>query len=117
MRKTFGLGKSGEDIACKYLEKQKYKIIERNFNSKMGEIDIIAKDKNELVLIEVKTRTSNEYGLPAESVTKRKIKHIYRTAEFYIYTRKIENTDIRIDVIEVYIADGKIKINHLKNVI
>jgi len=117
MGKSYGLGKEGEEIACRYLKNQQYKILETNFNSRIGEIDIIAKHKNEIVLIEVKTRTSKEYGLPAEAVTKRKIKHIYKTAEYYIYTRKIQNIDIRIDVIEVYFVEGKWYINHLKKVI
>lgn len=117
MGKSYRLGKQGEEIVCKYLEKQKYKILEKNFNCKIGEIDIIAKHKNEIVLIEVKTRTNREYGLPSEAVTKQKIKHIYKTAEYYIYTRKVQNEDIRIDVIEVYVIEEKWYINHLKKVI
>lgn len=117
MGKSYGLGKLGEEVVCEYLKKQHYKILETNFNCKIGEIDIIAKHKNELVLVEVKTRTSKKYGLPSEAVTKKKLKHIYKTAEYYIYTRKIKNIDIRIDVIEVYFVEGKWYINHLKKVI
>ena len=117
MSKSYGLGKEGEEIVCKYLKKERYKILEMNFNCKIGEIDIIAKQKNEIVIIEVKTRTNKEYGLPAEAVTKKKLKHIYKTAEYYIYSRKIKNIDIRIDVIEVYFIEGKWYINHLKKVI
>lgn len=117
MGKSYGLGKNGEEIVCKYLEKEKYKILEKNFNCRIGEIDIIAKQKNEIVLIEVKTRTNDKYGLPAEAVTKKKLKHIYKTTEYYLYIRKIKNIDIRIDVIEVYFIDGRWYINHLKKVI
>lgn len=117
MGKSYGLGKEGEEIVCKYLRSRKYKILETNFNCKIGEIDIIAKQKNEIVIIEVKTRTSKKYGLPAEAVTKRKLDHIFKTAEYYIYTRKIRDIDIRIDVIEVYLVNGKWYLNHLKKVI
>ena len=117
MGKSYGLGKEGEEIVCKYLKSKQYKILEMNFNCKIGEIDIIAIDKDCLCFIEVKTRTNDRYGLPAEAVTNRKLKHIYKTAEYYIYTRKIKNIDIRIDVIEVYFIKGKWYINHLKKVI
>jgi len=117
MGKSYGLEKHGEEVVCRYLKKQKYSILETNFNCKMGEIDIIAKNKNEIIFIEVKTRKSYKYGLPAEAVTKQKIKHIYKTAEYYVYTRNLKNIDMRIDVIEVYVSNGKYYINHLKNVI
>ena len=74
------LGKIGEELAAKYLTQNKYKIIQRNFRCKFGEIDIIAYDlKNkELVFFEVKTRSNFKYGRPSEAVTKIKKKHILR---------------------------------------
>lgn len=116
MYKRHALGKMGENMAVKYLERKGYKILERNFYCKRGEIDIIAMDKDYLVFIEIKTRASNEYGLPSESVTKRKIKHMIDTIQYFLYTRHLENENIRIDVIEIY-TDDRIKINHLKQVI
>ena len=95
-------GKIGEDIATRYLEQNGYEIIQRNFECKIGEIDIIAKDKEEIVFVEVKTRVSALYGQPKDAVDVTKKKHIYRTAEFYIYIRHLENYPVRIDVIEVY---------------
>ena len=86
------LGDAGEKIARLYLERNKYKIVETNFRGKQGEIDIIAKDKNELVFIEVKTRKSIKYGKPAEAVNYIKQNHIYKTAEYYIFKNKIKNT-------------------------
>ena len=72
------IGKLGEELAVGYLQKQNYKIIERNFECRQGEIDIIALDKNELVFIEVKTRTSIKYGKPAEAVNQiKKKQHHY----------------------------------------
>ena len=65
------LGKEGEDFAADYLQKQGYEIIDRNFECKQGEIDIIAKEKNEYVFIEVKTRQNFHYGMPCEAVNER----------------------------------------------
>lgn len=114
---TQKIGKFGEDEAEKYLKQKGYKIIERNFSCKCGEIDIIALDKNEIVFIEIKARASLKYGLPSEAVTKYKLKHIYKTAEYYLYTRKLQNQNTRIDVIEVYIKNNQVIINHLKQVV
>ena len=117
MYKRHETGKIGEDIAVKYLENIKYKIIERNFECKQGEIDIIAKDKEWIVFVEVKTRASVLYGLPKEAVNQNKKKHIYRSAEYYIYSRNLQNIPIRIDVIEVYKKHGKFWVNHIKQAI
>ena len=96
------LGKEGEDFAADYLQKQGYEIIDRNFECKQGEIDIIAKDKNEYVFIEVKTRQNFHYGMPCEAVDERKQKHIWNATRYYIYSHKLEDQYIRIDVIEIY---------------
>lgn len=117
MYKRHIIGKSGEEIAVKYLENKKYKIIEKNFKCRQGEIDIIAQDKDELVIIEVKTRKCLKYGKPAEAVNKTKRNHIYKAAEYYLYIKKLEKMYVRIDVIEVYIKENKYYINHIKNII
>lgn len=111
------LGKIGEDIVEKYLKENDYKIIERNFRGSRGEIDIIAKDKNEYVFIEVKTRSSNICGRPSESVNNLKKKHIIQTIKYYLYLNKLEDENIRIDVIEVYIIKKNVWINHIKQII
>jgi len=111
------IGQRGEDEATRYLEQKGYKIIERNFLCRQGEIDIIALDKNYIVFIEIKARTSNEYGLPSESVTERKKKHMLKSIEYYLYKRNLENENIRIDVIEVYVKEDKYFINHIKQII
>ena len=114
---TQKVGRFGEDEAVKYLEQKGYKILERNFSCKRGEIDIIALDNDEIVFIEIKARISLKYGLPSEAVTKNKLKHIYKTAEYYLYTRNLLNENTRIDVIEVYIKNKQVIINHLKQVV
>lgn len=111
------IGKIGENIATKYLEQIGYEILQRNFECKQGEIDIIAKDKEEIVFVEVKTRANMLYGKPKEAVDTIKQKHIYKSAEFYIYIKHLENLPVRIDVIEVYKKKEKYFLNHIKNAI
>lgn len=112
-RKT---GIIGEKVACDYLKNKGYTIIERNFRCKMGEIDIIAWKNDEIIFIEVKTRSSNYFGKPAESVTERKRKHIYKAAKYYMMVKDILEQNARIDVIEVYIKKNKYIIHHIKQV-
>ena len=110
-------GKKGEDLATKYLEQKGYTILERNFNCNQGEIDIIALDNEEIVFIEVKTRTNTNYGLASEAVNRQKKEHLKRTIKYYIHTRNLENEYIRIDVIEIYVKNKKAYINHIKQAI
>lgn len=112
------IGRWGENLACQYLEENNYKIIERNFLCRQGEIDIIAKDitKNELVFIEIKTRSNLKYGNPADAVNKEKQKHMVEAIRYYLYKNHINNVPIRIDVIEVYIVQD-CKINHIKQIL
>ena len=117
MYKRHILGKQGEEIAIDYLNKKGYKILEKNFLCRQGEIDVIALEDNYIVFIEIKSRTNTEFGLPSESVTKKKIKKILKAASYYLYIRKLENLDVRIDAIEVYIKQEKYYINHIKQII
>lgn len=111
------LGRIGENIIADYITKLGYKVVERNFACNQGEIDIIAKDKEELVFIEVKTRTDISYGEASEAVTNTKKRHLINSIKYYIYKQKLENQPIRIDVAEVYIKCGKVKINYIKQAI
>lgn len=111
------IGKLGEDIAVNYLKQKGYKILDRNFECRQGELDIIALDKKEIVFIEVKTRTSNKYGIPSEAVNKIKQKHMLQTIKFYLYIRNLSDEFVRIDVIEVYIKDNVYRVNHIKQAI
>ena len=117
MYKRHDIGKLGENLACKYLQNQGYKIIGRNFEARQGEIDIIALDGKEMVFIEVKTRSNVTYGKPVEAVNEIKQKHLIKTIEYYIYKRHLENEFIRIDIIEIYLYKNKYRVNHIKQVI
>jgi putative endonuclease len=107
-------GKSGEELVRVYLKNKGYIILESNYRNKIGEIDIIAKDKDILVFIEVKTRTSTNYGYAFEAVDYRKQRKIINTSMVYIKYKNFKNTQIRYDIIEVYLQN-QIKINHLEN--
>lgn len=108
------IGKLGEDTATNYLIEKGYIILDRNFECRQGEIDIIAKDKEEIVFVEVKTRTSNKYGTPSEAVNRIKQKHMLQSIRYYLYIKNLSQEFIRIDVIEVYVKDSELKVNHIK---
>jgi putative endonuclease len=110
------LGEWGENAATRFLVKNGYKILEKNFRCRIGEIDIIAMDKEVLVFIEVKTRRNLSYGLPSESITATKLHHIRRTIYYYSLIRNLHCTDMRIDVIEILVANGRAYIHQIKNV-
>lgn len=113
MAKHLEIGRMGEQEAAKYLSKHKYKIIQLNFRSKFGEIDIIAKHQGTLVFIEVKTRKNNLYGTPGQAVNKSKQRKIIKTALFYLKMKNIHNENIRFDIVEVWQENNKIKDIHI----
>ena len=88
-------GSNGEDFATQFLLEKGYKICERNYRCKVGEIDIVALDKDEIVFVEVKTRTQSKFGMPAEAVDGRKKNHIYRVAEYFVMANQLENKFMR----------------------
>lgn len=109
-------GNYGEKVAKEYINKLGYEVVYRNFKCSFGEIDIVFKDKEELVFAEIKTRTNTDYGFPAESVTYYKRKHILNTARYFLYKYDVMNMAVRFDIIEVYLCNKKPIINHIRNV-
>ena len=110
------LGKTGEDSACLFLESKGYKIIERNFRCWLGEIDVIAQDKNVLVFVEVKTRYSSKCGQPFEAVHFYKQKRLVKLAQVYLKFKKgTVNVMSRFDVISIVYKEGQKTIEHIKN--
>ena len=105
------LGEKGEIITQKYLKKKHYRILETNYSTKFGEIDIIAEHGDTLVFVEVKTRTSKMFGNPCEAVTPYKQNKIRNVAKLYLMIKKQSERDCRFDVIEV--LDDEI--NHIEN--
>lgn len=104
---TVNIGNKGEDLAVEFLKKNGYKILERNFRIRGGEIDIITKDEEYLVFVEVKARYSHKYGLPIESVTPWKIKYLLKTAKFYLQKIKWGNGPYRLDVVTIDYVESR----------
>lgn len=95
------LGQSGEKIAADFLHRRGYAILVRNYRRRTGEIDIIAREGEMLVFIEVKTRSGGAYGSPAAAITPRKQRQISRTAQYYLAEQDLFDTPARFDVITV----------------
>ena len=108
-------GDIGEELACKYLSQNGYKILERNFRIRGGEIDIVAKDGDTLVYVEVKTRSSNQFGTPEESITVKKIRFLERAAKFYRLKRYNLSQSERIDAVSVTLSESP-EIKLIKNI-
>ena len=106
-------GKKGEDIACGYLRRHGYRILNRNYKTDIGEIDIVATDENTLIFVEVKSRTSDGFGSPSEAVNYFKRNKINQVASQYIKKFMLFGVDVRFDVIEVYLSDNSV--NHIEN--
>ena len=113
--KEITTGEEGEKIAAAYLKKNGYRIIEINFRCSIGEIDIVAKEKNDLVFVEVKTRKSTELGYPEQAVGIRKQKKMSQLALWYLQKRKIADTNARFDVVAVTIIPEKNEVKLIKN--
>ncbi len=104
------LARIGEDHAARYLRSRGYRILERNFRARSAEVDIIAGHKDTLVFIEVKARSSNEFGEPREAVTGWKQRRIVNAARAYSAQRGAEERSIRFDVVEVFLTpEGRVR--------
>lgn len=112
------IGKIGEQKASVYLKNHGYEILERNYRIRGGEIDIIAEKEKTVVFAEVKTRTQEAYGAPAEAVNYYKRENIRKTAQYYIMEKNLD-LPCRFDVLEVYVKKSVFgytaKINHIEN--
>ena len=104
------MGRLGENRALKFLKRRGFRILERNYTAPCGEADIIAADGDVLVFVEVKTRTSEKFGLPSEAVNYQRQKRYIKIAEFYIHKYNMYEKEVRFDVIEVMAK----QINHIK---
>ena len=100
------LGKKGEELAIGFLKKKGYRILERNYVCKLGEIDIIAKERDTLAFIEVKTRTSTLFGLPELSVTPFKQMQISKAALCFLKEKHLEEVKARFDVVSILLRPG-----------
>lgn len=108
------LGKSGEQIALDYLKGKGYKILETNWHAGKFEIDIIASTGKQLVVAEVKTRTSNRLQEPEAAVTRDKQRMLVKAADVYVQRHNID-LEVRFDIISIVIAKDKFLINHFED--
>ena len=114
MSKHNELGVKGEVVALEFLEKKGYDILEINWRFEKTEVDIIARDRNTLVIVEVKTRTSEFFGVPEDSVNRRKQKNLAIAAEEYLEKNNLD-VDVRFDVISITFKEDSAKVFHIKD--
>lgn len=112
------LGRWGEAAAAEYLRKKGYRLLASGYRTKIGEIDLIAEDRKNIIFVEVKTRRDDGYAQARDAVTYRKQGKIINTAKIYLQTHRTDK-EPRLDVIEVYAPEGtdtkKPKIIHIEN--
>ena len=114
MYKRHVLGKRGEQIAKSYFEQHYFEIIEQNFRSGKSEVDLIVKQDNLLVFVEVKTRSSEKFAFPEDAVTQNQIDRILRAAEDFVFKTNWKG-QIRFDIISVLINGRKTELRHFKD--
>lgn len=108
------LGKKGEKLAIDFLIENDYKILEKNYRYLKAEVDIIARKKDVLVVVEVKTRSSDYFGNPQDFITPKKIKLLVSAIDYYVVQRDLE-VEVRFDIIAIIHQKNKTKIEHLEN--
>jgi putative endonuclease len=109
------LGRTGEELAAAHLKGIKYKIIERNYRCPLGEMDIIAREKGNLVFVEVKTRATKDFGGPAAAVNERKQRQLSRVALMYLNQKRLKDIAARFDVVAVDLSGSKPRIEVIQN--
>lgn len=114
-KRNLELGKLGQELAENFLTDSGYKILQRNYKTKLGEIDLIAKDRDTLCFIEVKTRSSLNFGLPQEAVNIFKQNQISKTALMFLKSKNLMNKNSRFDVVSIYYQNNEPKIDLIKN--
>lgn len=101
------IGKLGEALACEYLRMSGYQILERNYRCQIGEIDIIASEGDALAFVEVRTKTSDAYGLPVETIRERKRAKLRQVAGHYLSERGPRGRCMRFDVVGILFREGE----------
>ncbi len=108
-------GEKGEEIAASFLKKEGYKIVEQNYRTPFGEIDIIAYDGTVIAFIEVKARKNPTFAVPQLAVNRKKQQHIVKSAMSYLSSKRIKDKGVRFDVIAISIFDDANNIELFKN--
>ncbi|HTN70823.1 MAG TPA: YraN family protein [Methylomirabilota bacterium] len=108
-------GKEGERLAERYLQQKGYKIVERNYRCRGGEVDLIVLDRKIIVFVEVKTRSDHRFGSPLEAVETRKQQKMIRAAQFFLHEKKLHSRDARFDVVGISWRGQKPAVEHIEN--
>lgn len=114
MSKHYDLGKEGEQLAVEYLQTKKYQILERNWRFQKAEVDIIAQKDSILAVVEVKTRSTKEFGDPQDFVKPKKIKLLVRAIDEYVVKNELD-VEVRFDIIAIVKNDKQWEIEHLED--
>lgn len=109
------VGKEGEEIAEGYLKKKGFRMVERNYRCRGGEVDLIALDRRVIVFVEVKARNDASFGSPLESVHPRKQQRMTRAALIFLSEHKLHHRDARFDVVGISFAGGAPVVEHIQN--
>ncbi|MFQ6001394.1 MAG: YraN family protein [Anaerolineae bacterium] len=111
------LGRRGEELAASYLEKEGYLILQRNYRSGAGEMDIVAQDGDCLVFVEVRARSTREYGTPEESITPSKAQRLIKVAQGYLQEQGDSAREWRIDLVAIHWSGDSYRLNHIVNAV
>lgn len=118
-QQNFTKGRKGEEIAAEHLRKKGYKVLEQNYQTRYGELDLICTHKNEIIFVEVKLKIGERFGTPEEMVGKRKLSQVQRTAEAFLQKNyRLREFDPRIDVVAIVLSEDNSvsRIDHYENV-
>lgn len=107
------LGRRGEDLAASHFRGMGWEVLERNYRTRLGEIDLVCRDHDTIVFVEVKTRTSADIARPDQSVTQRKQAKLRRLVEEYLVKHNLESSDVRFDVLGVTLGGRRPEYEHI----
>jgi len=118
MRAKDALGRYGEDVAAAHVVERGWRVLDRNWRASQGELDLVALDGDELVVVEVKTRRSAAFGHPAEAVTPAKLARVRRLAAAWLTAHDVRPASVRVDVVAVLVPPGApAQVEHLEGVV
>ena len=117
MSQSREIARTGETLAAQYLEKRGYQLLEQNYRSRFGEIDLIAKQGKRIVFVEVKTRRTLRFGVPQAAVTPAKQKQISKLALSYLQTHNLLDAPCRFDVVAIFLSSKSTpaRLKHIEN--
>ena len=114
MSKSYDFGQTAENHAALFLQKKGYAVLARNFRYLKAEIDLIVRKENTLVVVEVKARSTLNFGTPASFIGKKKIRLLLQAADYFVQAQDLD-VDVRFDIISIFNYQGKWTVEHLEN--